>query len=527
MDHICGRRPAYSSETAEIVNDKGGPMERHASFWIETAEAETFPTLSADLHVDVAIVGGGIVGVMGARFLKEAGKTVAILEARRVVQGVTGHTTAKVTSLHTLIYDELIRKFGDEKAHRYAESNQAALEIIRRLCEEHDIDCDFNERSAYTYTINDDHVEAIEKEVEAARSLGLPAQYHDEIPAPFAVKAAIQFSGQAEFHPRKFLLPLVKSIPGHGSYVFENTRVTGIEEGNPCRVVTEGGKTVTADDVIVATNMPIINKGLFFARAEPSRGYALVMDVPQDRVPDGMLINVGAPTHSVRSASHNGRRVLILAGEGHHVGEGANHRNHWDRLEQWARKDLGATDHLYRWSTQDYYSLDKVPFIGKMTPADDHLYTATGFSAWGMTNGVVSGRLLADLICDVGNPWAEVYDPNRISVKSLPSFVKKGGHDAKRLVGDRLKRQSGTEEAGELAPGAGAIFDVDGTKVAVCREGDGTLHGVSAACTHLGCIVSWNDAERSWDCPCHGSRFATDGTVLQGPATKPLESRPL
>ena len=502
-------------------------MERHRSFWIDTAGAEPFPPLSRDIEVDVAIVGGGIVGIMAATFLKEAGRSVAVLEARRVAAGVTGHTTAKVTSLHTLVYDELIQKFGSEKARLYGESNQWAIQSIKDLCRERSIDCELRETTSYTYTVADDYVSKIEKEAEAAVSLGLPAEYLEDIPLPFPVKAAVAFSGQAEFHPRRFLLPLVSAVPGDGSYVFEETRVADISDGDPCRVLTADGNSVTARDVIVATNMPILNRGLFFARAEPSRGYALVMDVPEERVSDGMFINVGAPTHSVRNAPLDGRTVLVLAGEGHHVGEGGDHREHWDRLEEWGRNDLGATDVLYRWSTQDFYSLDKVPFIGKMDPLTNHLYTATGFSAWGMTNGVVSARLLADLITEVPNPWAELYDPNRINVKSLPSFVKKGGHDAKRLIGDRLKSGLDSDQTAELPAGAGAVFDVAGDKVAVHRDDGGDLHAVSAVCTHLGCIVAWNDAERSWDCPCHGSRFAVDGSVLQAPAMKPLERRDL
>jgi glycine/D-amino acid oxidase-like deaminating enzyme len=284
-------------------------MERHESFWIATADARPYPPLSGEIHVDVAIVGGGIVGIMAGTFLKEAGKTVAILEAGRVAEGVTGHTTAKITSLHTLIYDDLIDTLGEDKARLYAESNQAAIEIIRQLCVDRDLACDLSERTAYTYTTEDDYVSKIEKEAAAARSLGLPAQYHDEIPLPFPVKAAVGLTGQAEFHPRKFLLPLVAAIPGQGSHVFENTRVADVEEASPCRVVTEAGTTVTADDVVIATNIPIVNKGLFFARAEPSRGYALAMEVPQDRVPDGMFINIGGPTHSVRQAPHDGQRV--------------------------------------------------------------------------------------------------------------------------------------------------------------------------------------------------------------------------
>lgn len=502
-------------------------MERHESFWIGTSDAPTFPALTDDVEVDVAIIGGGIVGIMCATWLKEAGRTVAILEAGRVVQGVTGHTTAKVTSLHTLVYDELIQKFGEDKARLYAESNQGAIGLIEQLCETKGLDCEFRESSAYTYTVKDDYVSKIEKEAEAARSLGLPAQYLDEIPLPFPVKAAVRFTDQAEFHPRKFLLPLVESVPGNGSHVYEETRVVNVEEGTPCRVITTSGRSVTAGDVIVATNMPIVDKGLFFARAEPSRGYALAMEVPEDRVPPGMFINVGAPTHSVRSAPVDGREVLILAGEGHHVGEGGVHSEHWDKLEDWAREELGATEVLYRWSTQDYYSLDKVPFIGRMTPGEGHFYTATGFSAWGMTNGVVAGRVLTDLITGADNAWAELYDPNRINFKSLPSFAKKGGHDAKRLLGDRLKSGLDADQTGALAPGTGAVFDIDGEKVAVHRDDQGVLHARSAACTHLGCIVAWNDAERSWDCPCHGSRFATNGEVLQAPATTPLKERDL
>ena len=502
-------------------------MEHHESFWIGTSEIPEFPSLSEDVDVDVAIVGGGIVGIMCATFLKQAGKTVAILEAGRVAQGVTGHTTAKVTSLHTLVYDELITKFGEDKARLYAESNQAAIGIVKQLCEARDLDCEFRETNAYTYTVKDDYVSKIKKEAEAARSLGLPAEYLDDIPMPFSVKAAVRFADQAEFHPRKFLGPLARAVPGDGSHVFEGTRAVDVQEDDTCRITTSSGKQVTARDVIVATNIPIVDKGLFFARAEPSRGYALAMDMPQDRIPPGMFINVGAPTHSVRPAPHRGKEILILAGEGHHVGEGGVHTEHWDRLEDWARSELGATEVLYRWSTQDYYSLDKVPFIGRMTPGEGNLYTATGFSAWGMTNGVVAGLLLTDLITGVSNPWSELYDPNRFNVKSLPSFVKKGGHDAKRLLGDRLKSGVDAEQTAALAPGAGAVFDIEGEKVAVHRDDQGQLHARSATCTHLGCIVAWNDAERSWDCPCHGSRFDVDGEVLQGPAATPLKQRDL
>ena len=501
-------------------------MEDHESFWIDTAKSpERFPKLGAGIDVNVAVIGAGIVGVLAATFLKEAGKTLALIDSGQVVEGVTGHTTAKVTSLHTLIYDELISKFGEDKARIYAESNQAAIGMIRDLAQSRNIDCEFRESRAFTYTVNDDYVEKIKKEADAAARLGLPVKLYDEVPAPFTVKAAVGFTDQAEFHPRRFLLPLISDIPGNGSHVFENSRITDIQEGDRCRVVAEDGAILTADQVVVATHMPITNHGLFFARVKVSRGYALVMDVPQDRLPEGMLINVGAPTHSVRTATHKNQQVLILAGEGHPVGETDDHAQHWDSLEGWAREHFGSTEVHYRWSTQDLYSLDSVPFIGRMDPTTDQLFTATGFSAWGMTNGVVAARLLADQILEIPNGWSELYDPQRMNVKSLPAFMKKGGHDAKRLVGDRLGRDSKLGEVGELKPGDGKVFDVDGEKVAIHRAPDGGIHAVSAVCTHLGCIVAWNDAETSWDCPCHGSRFDSDGSVLQGPAVRPLEPK--
>lgn len=498
-------------------------MDRHESFWIGTTDRTSYPALSNDLRADVAIIGGGIVGIMAATFLKEAGKSVAVLEAGKIVEGVTGHTTAKVTSLHTLVYQELLSKFGAEKARIYGESNQLALEIIKQLCGQRSIECGLADTSAFTYASSQEQVSKIEQEVEASQSLGLPAAFYDELPLPFPIKAAVGFSGQLQFHPRRFLLPLAESLPGAGSHVFEQTRVLDVEEGQPCRVVTSNGTVVTADDVIVATNMPVVNKGLFFARATPSRGYALAMEVQPADVPEGMFINAESPTHSVRPAVHEGKAVLILSGENHHVGEATDSRAHWDRLEEWGRNELGAGPVAFRWSTQDFYSPDKVPYIGKMLPGSHHLFTATGFSAWGMTHGVVAGKLLADLITGVDNEAAELYDPNRINVKTLPKFVKKGGHDAKRLLGDRL--QDDPEDTLQIPRGEGQVVELGGEKVAVFRDEQGSLQALSAACTHLGCIVSWNNAERSWDCPCHGSRFASSGDVLHGPAVAPLESK--
>jgi len=499
-------------------------MSRHASIWIATSAESAYPRLREDLRVDVAVIGAGIAGVTAAVLLRGAGRRVALLEAGRVGHGVTGHTTAKVTALHTLVYDELLGRHGREIAQGYAESQQAAIATVRRLAAEHGIDCDLTETSAYTFAESDRDREAVEAEARAAESLGLPARVHDDVPLPGAVAGAVVMTGQAQFHPRRYLLPLVATLPGDGSGVFEHTRVVGVDDGRPCRVATEAGPVVTADDVLVATSLPILDRGLFFARTTPHRGYALAMEAGTE-VPEGMFVSASSPTHSVRTAPHQGRRLLILAGEGHPVGEEPDPRERWRRLEEWGRGTLGAGPVRFRWSTQDHESLDRRPLIGRMTPASRHVLAATGFGGWGMSSGTLAGMLLADMVAERESPWAQVYDPVRLDVRSLPAFVKKGAHDARTLIGGRLRRGLDPDELAFVAPGEGRIVDADGEHLAVHRDEAGDLHIVSATCTHLGCIVAWNDAEASWDCPCHGSRFGPDGTVLNGPATAPLEAR--
>jgi glycine/D-amino acid oxidase-like deaminating enzyme/nitrite reductase/ring-hydroxylating ferredoxin subunit len=498
-------------------------MDRHESLWLATSTADECPALRGDLRVDVAVVGAGIVGLVAATLLREAGRRVVVLEARRAAQGVTGHTTAKLTSLHTLIYADLIDKHGREAAAAYGQANEAGINLVRRLSQERRIDCDLTDCRAYTYAMSDEEAGAVAEEAEAARSLGLPVGYHEQAPLPFVTTVAVSFADQAHFHPRRFLLPLAQDLAA-AEALYERTRVVEVDAGHPCRLRTDTGHTVTADEVLVLTSLPILDRGFFFSRTEPRRGYALAVEPGADGLPEGLFINVSSPTHSIRPASWEGRPILILSGEGHPVGEARSHRDSWRRLEEWGQRDLGAGQTLFHWSTQDYYSLDKLPFVGKVPAGADRLFTATGFSAWGMSNGMAAAIMLTDLVLERENPWVEVFSPARIK-EGLFSFAKKGAKDAFTLVRGRLKDGLEPEDVDQVAAGSGRIAEVDGDKLAVSRDTDGRLEAVDAACTHMGCIVSWNDAEGSWDCPCHGSRFARDGDVLQSPALEPLAPR--
>lgn len=495
--------------------------ETSRSFWIASTLESMYPTLTQDVSVDVAIVGAGLVGITAAKLLKQAGKTVAVIEADHVATGVSGHTTAKVTSLHQLIYADLIKEIGEEKARLYGESNQAALEQVATLVQQGNIDCDFERKAAHTFATDYEQLDHVKNEVEAAQRLGLPVSFVKETGLPFEIMGAVKFENQIQFHPRKYILNLAGTIPGDGSHVFENTRVQAVDGENPCVVKTENGYTVTARDVIIATNAPILDQGLFFAKAYPKRSYLIGAWIDPAKDPGGMFIGTGETYHSIRTTPHEGRTLLLIGGGGHKVGAVSNTEERYDRLAEYAYAHFGVEEIAYRWSSQDMVSFDRLPYIGKLTPFSNHIHVATGFSLWGMSKSTLSAMILSDLILGKENPWADLYDATRptpfVSQQSIKQNLDVGRH----WLGDRLKGLM--ESPDKVKPGEGKVVTEDGKKIAAYREEDGTLHKVSAVCSHLGCIVTWNDAEKSWDCPCHGARYSCEGTVLHGPAVKDLD----
>ena len=511
------------------LKDKSGEGElpgEPISLWLATTPETNFSPLAGDFSVDVAVIGGGIAGITTALLLKQNGAKVAVIEARRIVRSVTGNTTAKITSQHNLIYDYLIKQFGMEGAQAYADSQQAAIEKMASLTKENRINCDFRRTSAYVYTEDEAEMEQITAEVEAATKLGLPASYVETSPLPFEIKGAIQFTDQARFHPRKYLLALVEKIPGDGCHVFEETRALDIDEdGGSCRVTTNRG-TIKADKVVIATHFPFHDHAMYFARMHPKRSYVIGCLLNAE-VPEGMFITSGEPFHSFRSNPSDEGEIWMVGGENHKTGQGGDTAERYKNLELWARERFDVKSIEYRWSTQDNVTVDRVPYIGRATPATERQFVATGFGGWGMTNSTVSAMILSDLVLGSENDWSALYDPNRFKpLTSAKDFIVENVDVATHFVKDRL---SVPEEEGalDLIEGEGRVIEVDNENVAVCKLEGGEIHAVSAKCTHMGCIVSWNSAEKSWDCPCHGSRFSYDGTVIQGPANKDLEKAAL
>jgi glycine/D-amino acid oxidase-like deaminating enzyme/nitrite reductase/ring-hydroxylating ferredoxin subunit len=490
------------------------------SLWIATTPSTTYPPLEGDTEAEVAVAGGGIVGVVTAYLLAEAGVEVVLIERARIATGVSGHTTAKVTSQHGLRYAELTRRAGSRIARMYADANEAAVAWVAGA----GVDCELERAPAYVWAETDREVEQAREEADAARALGLPASFTGDVPLPVPARGAVRFDGQALIHPRKLLLGLADRLVAAGGRVYERTPVLDLDEGEPARLNTASG-TVRARRVVLATNMATADRGLFFARAFAYRGYVLAA-VLEDTPPSGMFINAGSPTRSVRPARESAEQLLIVGGEGHKTGSVTDTEPRWQMLDRWARERFRLGDVRYTWSTQDFYTPDRRPLVGPLRLGSTSAFVATGFGGWGMSGGVAAAAVLAALVRGHRHPHADVFASLRLPPLLSTRFWSGNLAAVPHLFLDRLTARP-VDALEALEPGDGAVVRRGHKVLAVSRDEDGTLRALGAACTHLGCIVSWNSGEQSWDCPCHGSRFATDGTVLHGPAVAPLPSERL
>lgn len=497
---------------------------RPASYWIASVPETDYPKLSADLHADVAVIGGGIAGIAAAYLLTQEGLRVAVIEADRILRGTTGHTTAKLTSQHALIYDKLIGRFGKDLAKQYADANEASICWVRKIAKELDIDCDLEEQDAYVYTQKEENRDKIGREVEAARELGIKADFADNIPFKIPIEAAVCFKKQAQFHPLKFLLALARETEQKGSRIFENSRVVEVEQTKQghFNVVVQNGAKVTAERVVVASHYPFINKkGLYFARIYINRSYVLAVRA-KESYPGGMYINAEDPPRSLRRAKDGDGELILVVGEQHKTGHGEDTAIHYERLMDFADDLFTVEDIPYRWSAQDCMTLDDVPYAGHYVKGNSNVYVATGFGKWGMSNAVASAHLIRDLIVKGYSPWKEIYDPSRMTTgTAIGNFLVQNADVVGQLLGGKLAPMP---DDIDLKEGEAQAAEIDGHRVGVYKDEEGNLHVVDTTCTHLGCELNWNSAERTWDCPCHGSRFTYDGAIVEGPANNSLNT---
>ena len=490
------------------------------SYWIDSTAETNYPALDKNINVDIAIIGGGIVGITAAYLLQKEGFKVAVIEANKIAHGTSAHTTAKITSQHGLIYNNLKKQMGEDKAKQYAEANESAIRFIENTVKENNIDCDFSLKSAYIYTKDNNYIKAIEDEVDAAKSLGIDAYYMKEIPLPFTVKAAMRFDNQAQFHPRKYLLAISNEISNKGVKIFENTRAVDIEEGDELSVVTEKGFKIHAKRIIISTHFPFYDgKGFYFSRMYVEKSYIIAIKT-NEPFPEGMFINAEDPPRSMRSQRYKDGEMVIIAGENHKVGDETDTNSRYNNLIEFANETFKTQNILYRWSAQDCMTVDDVPYIGNLTSKTPNIYVATGFKKWGMTSGTAAALIIKDLIVKGDSPYLPVFYPSRTDISaSAEEFINQNADVVKELVTGKLKA---APKDFKLENGEGRAVEVDGKKIGAYKDNKGNIHMVDKTCTHLGCELKWNDGEKSWDCPCHGSRFSIDGDIIEGPASKPL-----
>lgn len=433
------------------------------SIWSEKKDLPNFKCLEGSIKTDVLIVGGGMAGILCAYFLKQRGIDYTLAEGRRICAGVTKNTTAKITAQHGLLYGNLLKKAGIEKAKMYLDANQKAVQKYSELCK--NIDCDFERKTAYVYSLNDR--KKIEEEVTALQKLGLHAEIVKTKELPFETAGAIAFANQAQFHPLKFVSKIVT-----GLNIYENTFIKELTEHT---AVTEHGK-ITFQKIIFATHFPIDNKhGMYFLKMYQHRSYVIALENATQL--DGMYVDEAMCGMSFR----NYKNLLLVGGGAHRTGKkGGN----WQELREFAKKYYPDTTEKYNWAAQDCMTLDGVPYIGQYSKSMPEWFVATGFNKWGMTSSMAAAMMLADMIEGKKNPYADVFYPSRSMLK--PQLFLNGWEAVANLLTISKKR-----------------------------------------CPHLGCALKWNEAEHSWDCPCHGSRFNERGKVLDNPANGDLKSNKL
>ncbi|WP_257347577.1 FAD-dependent oxidoreductase [Pseudalkalibacillus decolorationis] len=504
------------------MNDQHRMPQYPEPYWRDGVNLPSFDSLNGDQNVDVAIIGAGISGITTAYLLSKEGLKVAIVDAGKIFNGTTGHTTAKITAQHDLIYDELIQHVGVEKAKQYYYSNTEAIQFIQQTVNEKGIDCDFSTEDAFLYGTTQASKTKLEKEWNAYQKLGIKGETKSSIPFQAGAVSALVMKDQAQFHPIKYLLPMIEEITAAGGLIFENTTAIDVQTGAKPIVITRDGFRVTCNFVVSCSHFPFYDRlSFYFTRMHAERSYVIGVETDQ-QYPGGMYLSVDNPTRSLRSTPYRGGKLILIGGESHKTGQGINTMRHYEALQEWGGNVLGIKSFPYRWSTQDLVTLDKIPYIGEISSKEENIFVATGYKKWGMTSSTVAARLISDQIMRRQNAYKDLYTPSRfIADPSVKNFLIQNADVASHLISGKI--EMAPKKVEELETDEGSVVKVSGKRAGAYKDLSGKLHIVDTTCSHLGCECEWNSGDRTWDCPCHGSRYTFDGDVIEGPAERPLK----
>lgn len=491
------------------------------SYWILSSEGKKYAKLIKDIKTECLIVGGGIPGITTAYLLSKKGIKVTVVDANKIGEGCSGRNTGKITTQHSIIYSKIKKEYDLERAKSYYEANNKALDLMESIIKENNIDCNFERLPSYIFTESDDYIKDIKKEFEVCKEIGIDCEYHTSLDLPLDVKSAISFNNQAQFNPKKYIDSLADIIINLGGEIYENTTITDVDKRKINKITTQDNHKIYAENLVIASHHPFYDAlSFYFARLKPERSYVIAMDKVKD-FPRGMFINLEEPSRTLRSYEGDGENLVLVGGEKHRVGKGEDGTDYYDILENYAKEKFGDGEIKYSWSAQDWVSTDHIPYIGYINNEFENIYVATGFSKWGMTSGTVSAMIITDLITNEDNEFKDTFTPGRPKTYLSKDFIKQNITVAVEYIGGILR--SGEKEL-TIENGEMQKVRIHGVDYGAYKDENGKLFIVDIKCTHLGCELIWNNCERSWDCPCHGSRFDYMGNVLEGPAINPLKS---
>jgi glycine/D-amino acid oxidase-like deaminating enzyme/nitrite reductase/ring-hydroxylating ferredoxin subunit len=478
-------------------------------------------TTIPDTFFDIIIAGGGITGISIAHLFQKAGKKCLLLEAHSLGFGTTGGTTAHLNTIMDTPYNQIEKNFGEKNAQLIARVTRQAIEHIKQNIKDYSIECGFEELPAYLFSQNEKQTKELKEINEASVKAGLSIEYVNDIPVPIPFEKAIRVDKQAKFHPTEYLFALAKAFEDAGGVIVQNCRVAHAESNKFVEVETSLGK-VQAGQLIYATHIPP-GVNLLDLRCAPYRSYVLAIRLAKDNYPDGLVYDLYEPYHYYRTQEVKGKKYLIAGGEDHKTAHEENTDACFMRLEGYVRKFFDVETIAFNWSSQYFEPADGLPYIGHLPGHPENIYVATGYGGNGMTYSTVAALVLKDLLLSESGEYTDLFNPNRIKpVAGFGKFVKENLDVAKELVAKILPTEKLQELAG-LAYGEGKVVKYEGHNIALYKDEQGKLYAVNTVCPHLKCTVNWNMSEKTWDCPCHGSRFDYEGKVVTGPATHNLE----
>lgn len=497
---------------------------RSVSYWIDTTPQTSYAPLQADAEADVAIVGGGIAGLTAAYLLAQVGKSVVLLDRERIAMAETGHTTAHLQTVIDTRLSDLVPRFGFDNTKLAWDSQMEAVRLIEQIARERQISCELTRLDAYLYSPHEKDRRLLKEERRLARKMGYACEWAEKAEIPYrSAKHAIRFEDQGKFHVRKYLLGVAREAERMGAKLHEGTEVVEVDGGRKVKLRTREGHAVKAKWFLSCTNTPFVGAETIHTKLRPYRTYAVGALVPRAIFHEKLYWDTLDPYHYTRVERKGEMDLVILGGEDHRVGEVQETQKAWGLLFQYLREATDESTPAYQWSGEVMETMDDLPYIGRIPGRGENELMVTGDSGTGMTNGTIGALMLAERALGRGTPWDELYDPQRALAEPHPAreWVKHN-LNAGATLAKRLLQPSELKDVAELRDGEGAVMKLGGKPVAVSRGEDGDLRAVSGVCTHMGCSVKWNSGERSWDCGCHGSRFAPTGEILHGPAAQPL-----